>query len=734
MEEEGIGKNTLRFQLKNLAGLWGRRKFVLEIVFGLLELGAEDVHCLKENIARGRFDLTLHTEEECLKVMGMYEENKEMLPASVFSLEPLFLKDWRTVFVTIPCPFFPVEDITTSLRRNLELKSEFPVKVMDSEGLWNGVYKYTARLFIRDGKMIHVRPDRMIGASYAQAARDGEKKKEKAKGKTEKGKKPEDKETKKDKGESVGGGVPSEGGGMAGNSGSEKTKERGGELNREAEKKKECSTKNSQQRSSEGSSYSVEDSMEGVEGIQRKRKVDEEGATASTSWAKSVEEEEEKRKKKGESKATNSGVEEGMSMEKKEDIIMNRFCATEFAELLAWKERLRKGRFSEREWRSYEGERQRILLCATWKPEESLRDIEVVLDEVLRDHAPVDVEECAEAGDTLRGTLPTASPVAISREAPADKSESRTAGHPVAGTSATGETNKKLATHVGTQPEKMTIEESSQGTEIPDTPVEGRVQWGDTEGDKEMDWKKAEGKKTAKRKITNERLDKDNKVQVIETSNKFGALENEETGDEGVQSSELSLTGESPLAPPVTPSEDGSDGSMESQPEYLSDTMMDNLKTTMMSDCRGDGGAEKNGGEPFLDLEGVVVFSSDELSLVESVTAEEVLGPVSSSSSMIPDSGLEEEGLQSAVLCLSPVSPGPCDSGMVVLEEQNERSYVDTEGRQAGQCTQKAWRSWEEEDERSGKAETELFSGARSPRSQGGGNSSSSSKAPLCRD
>ncbi|MGH0124261.1 UNVERIFIED_CONTAM: hypothetical protein FKN15_017948 [Acipenser sinensis] len=53
----------------------------------------------------------------------------------------------------------------------------------------------------------------------------------------------------------------------------------------------------------------------------------------------------------------------------------------------------------------------------------------------------------------------------------------------------------------------------------------------------------------------------------------------------------------------------------------------------------------------------------------------------------------------------------------------------------AGQCTQKALRSWEEEDERSGKAETELFSGARSPRSQGGGSSSSSSSStPLCRD
>ncbi|MGH0171318.1 UNVERIFIED_CONTAM: hypothetical protein FKN15_060842 [Acipenser sinensis] len=49
---------------------------------------------------------------------------------------------------------------------------------------------------------------------------------------------------------------------------------------------------------------------------------------------------------------------------------------------------------------------------------------------------------------------------------------------------------------------------------------------------------------------------------------------------------------------------------------------------------------------------------------------------------------------------------------------------------EAGQCTQKALRSWEEEDECSGKAEMELFSGARSPRFQGG----SSSKAPLCRD
>ncbi|MGH0148429.1 UNVERIFIED_CONTAM: hypothetical protein FKN15_017723 [Acipenser sinensis] len=94
------------------------------------------------------------------------------------------------------------------------------------------------------------------------------------------------------------------------------------------------------------------------------------------------------------------------------------------------------------------------------------------------------------------------------------------------------------------------------------------------------------------------------------------------------------------------------------------------------------------------DLEAV---SSQQLSSVESVAAEEVMGSVSPSSSMIPDTGLEEEVLQSA--------------------------------RQAGQCTQKALRSWEEEDERSGKAETELFSGARSPRFQGGSN-----KAPLCQD
>ncbi|MGH0124269.1 UNVERIFIED_CONTAM: hypothetical protein FKN15_017956 [Acipenser sinensis] len=67
-------------------------------------------------------------------------------------------------------------------------------------------------------------------------------------------------------------------------------------------------------------------------------------------------------------------------------------------------------------------------------------------------------------------------------------------------------------------------------------------------------------------------------------------------------------------------------------------------------------------------------------------------------------------------------------------EEVSKKASKKQAGRQAGQCTQKALRSWEEEDERSGKAETELFSGARSPRSQGGSSSSSSSKAPLCRD
>ncbi|MBN3271094.1 ZCHC3 protein, partial [Polyodon spathula] len=65
--------------------------------------------------------------------------------------------------VTMACPFFPVEDITTFLKRRFELRSEDPVKSIDTEGLWNGVFKYTARLYTREGKMIHIRPDLMIG-------------------------------------------------------------------------------------------------------------------------------------------------------------------------------------------------------------------------------------------------------------------------------------------------------------------------------------------------------------------------------------------------------------------------------------------------------------------------------------------------------------------------------------------------------------------------------------------
>ena len=107
---------------------------------------------------------------------------------------------------------------------------------------------------------------------------------------------------------------------------------------------------------------------------------------------------------------------------------------------------------------------------------ESLRNIEVVLDEITRDHELTP--------ENHPRPLPGASP----RQGPGEASEPYALGNPVAGTSA--------------QPEKAATEESSQGIIISDTPVERRVQWGDTEEDKKMDWKTAEGKRTAKRKTT----------------------------------------------------------------------------------------------------------------------------------------------------------------------------------------------------------------------------------------
>ncbi|MGH0182783.1 UNVERIFIED_CONTAM: hypothetical protein FKN15_011057 [Acipenser sinensis] len=165
MEEEGPrARNTLQLQLKNLTGLWGRRKFVLEIVFGLFKLKAEDVLCLKDSVAKGSFDLTLNKEEDCWKAMKIFEDNKEKLPASVFNIEPLFLMEWRTAFVSMACPFLPVEDISTRLKRSLELKSELPVKMMDSEGIWNGVWRYMVKLHVREGRVMHILPDLMIGS------------------------------------------------------------------------------------------------------------------------------------------------------------------------------------------------------------------------------------------------------------------------------------------------------------------------------------------------------------------------------------------------------------------------------------------------------------------------------------------------------------------------------------------------------------------------------------------
>ncbi|KAK1162738.1 zinc finger CCHC domain-containing protein 3-like [Acipenser oxyrinchus oxyrinchus] len=121
---------------------------------------------------------------------------------------------------------------------------------------------------------------------------------------------------------------------------------------------------------------------------QKKRKDragirEEESASAGpagSSWADRVESDEEKKKKRGVLETESTRVEEEssswtMSVEEEEEYLMRMFCAKEFAELLAWKERMRKGRFSEEEWRRYEEEKQRILLCARWKAEKALKKV-----------------------------------------------------------------------------------------------------------------------------------------------------------------------------------------------------------------------------------------------------------------------------------------------------------------------------------------------------------------------
>lgn len=186
---------------------------------------------------------------------------------------------------------------------------------------------------------------------------------------------------------------------------------------------------------------------------------------------------------------------------------------------------------------------------------ESLRNIEVVLDEISRDHAPA------------QENLPRPLPEASLRKTPGDVSDPYAFGNPVAGTSAQ--------------------EESSLGIIISDTPEESRVQWGETEEDKEMDWKTVEGKRTAKRKGTEERLDTEKNKQVIETFSRFDALENEETREQGDPGPELSSAGESPPVPLVAPSEEDSEGSVDSQPEFASGSMVDSLKSTTMFLTKG---------------------------------------------------------------------------------------------------------------------------------------------------
>lgn len=215
---------------------------------------------------------------------------------------------------------------------------------------------------------------------------------------------------------------------------------------------------------------------------------------------------------------------------------------------------------------------------------ESLRDIEVVLEEVSRDHAPTCADGGAVSGGAVQGALPVAAVVAVVEEPLAFGLEPPAVEGPVAGVSGAGKEKRKKkeksVTSVKNLPEAMATEEASQGTVILDTPVGGGKQWGDTEESGEMGWEVAEGKRTTKRKLNQEESDGDNKVCVIETSNSFESLENEEVGEEEVSSFEPSSVESSPLAPPSEV--DSEENSVDSQLNYLSDSMVDNMKKTTM--------------------------------------------------------------------------------------------------------------------------------------------------------
>lgn len=127
--------NTLRFLLKNPEEQWTRKKFVHEVMFGLLGLSLEEILCLEDHQKKGLFDLTLRTEELCWEKKAAYEEAVTELKEK-FELEPIFLLEWRIFFVKMNSAQVPLEDIKRVLEERLILKGEL-VKTCDSDGVWN---------------------------------------------------------------------------------------------------------------------------------------------------------------------------------------------------------------------------------------------------------------------------------------------------------------------------------------------------------------------------------------------------------------------------------------------------------------------------------------------------------------------------------------------------------------------------------------------------------------------
>lgn len=139
-------RNSVRFVWKEKA-IGGREWFIKTLLIEGLKTDPGQVFCLQWNAPENGYDLTLHSQVSCDRLLATCKAKAEEVPVSLFRVEPLCQRGVRVVTVHMYNPH--VGDAAVALFLGRYGKVDKPVKYLrDSYGIWSGRRQF--RVLLRD--------------------------------------------------------------------------------------------------------------------------------------------------------------------------------------------------------------------------------------------------------------------------------------------------------------------------------------------------------------------------------------------------------------------------------------------------------------------------------------------------------------------------------------------------------------------------------------------------------